>query len=109
MARSHQAALLYDAPGPFRAVDVAPGSRYELYDGHPVYCAPTGGGGASRTILGAEVLDTDPAVEETGFDPGYTTAKGKLHAPDVAVGNVPDRPGWIAGVPPLAVEYAGSG
>src|SRR5262245_37813302 len=109
MSRGPQAAVLDDAPGPFRAVDVAPGSRYELYDGHPVYCAPTGGDRASRIVVGAEVLDTDPAVEEAGVDPGYTTGTKKLHAPDVAVGNVPDQPGWIAGVPPLAVEYAGSG
>lgn len=28
---------------------------------------------------------------------------------DVAVGNVPDEPGWVRGVPPLAVECADTG
>jgi hypothetical protein len=32
-----------------------------------------------------------------------------LHAPDLAVGNVPDAPGWVAGAPPPAVEYADTG
>lgn len=32
-----------------------------------------------------------------------------LRAPDVAVGNVPNEPGWVRGVPPLAVEYADIG
>ncbi|MCB2262364.1 MAG: DUF4351 domain-containing protein, partial [Candidatus Thiosymbion ectosymbiont of Robbea hypermnestra] len=32
-----------------------------------------------------------------------------LRAPDIAVGNVPDEPGWISGAPPLAVEYADVG
>jgi hypothetical protein len=60
-------------------------------------------------VSGAEVLDTDPAVTEAGIDAGFTTGEGNLRAPDVAVGNVPDQPGWIPGVPPLALEYAGSG
>lgn len=102
-------ALRYEAPGPFRAEQVRPGSRYELNDGHPVYCAPTGADGARRNLVGGEVLDTDPSVEEAGIDPGYTTSPGMLRAPDVAVGNVPDQRGWIKGVPPLAVEYAGIG
>lgn len=29
--------------------------------------------------------------------------------PNIAVGNVPDDPGWVRGVPPLAVEYADVG
>ncbi len=32
-----------------------------------------------------------------------------LRAPDVAVGNVPNTPGWVQGAPPLAVEYADTG
>ncbi len=101
--------LRYEAPGPFRAEDLRPGSRYELHDGHPVYCAPTGGDGARGNVAGAEVLDTDPIVKEVGIDPGYAPSPGVLRAPDVAVGNVPDQRGWIQGAPPLAVEYAGSG
>lgn len=103
------APVRYEAPGPFRANDLRPGSRYELHDGHPIHCAPTGGDGARGNIVGAEVLDTDPIVEEAGIDPGYAPRPGFLRAPDVAVGNVPDKRGWIQGVPPLAVEYAGSG
>lgn len=105
-APSHTA---YDGPGPWTAGDVRPGSRYELDDGHPIYCAPTGGDGARSTLAGAEVLDTDPDVTEAGVDAGYSTAPGMLRAPDVAVGNVPDQRGWIQGVPPLALEYAGTG
>jgi hypothetical protein len=32
-----------------------------------------------------------------------------MRAPDVAVGNIPDEPGWVKGAPPLAVEYADRG
>ena len=39
----------------------------------------------------------------------YSPDPKNLRAPDIAVGNVPDRPGWSPGTPPLAVEYAGSG
>ena len=99
----------YEAPGPFRAEDIRPGSRYELHDGHPIYCAPTGGDGARGNLVGAEVLDTDPSVKEAGIDAGYAPRPGMLRAPDIAIGNVPDQRGWIQGVPLLAVEYAGSG
>jgi hypothetical protein len=56
------------------------------------------------------VLGSDPAVKEAGVDPGYTFGGGKyLRAPDVGVGNVPNKPGWIEGVPEIAVEYASVG
>jgi hypothetical protein len=32
-----------------------------------------------------------------------------LWAPDIAVGEIPDQPGWVKGVPSLAVEYADTG
>jgi hypothetical protein len=95
--------------GPFRADQLRSKDRYELHDGHPVYCAPTGGAGSRRVVSGAEVLETDPAVDQAGVDTGYAPRRAALYAPDVAVGNVPDAPGWVQGVPPLAVEYAGSG
>ncbi|MEM9693582.1 MAG: Uma2 family endonuclease [Myxococcota bacterium] len=95
--------------GPFRADQLKSGDRYELSDGHAVYCAPSGGDSSRANLVGASVLETDPAVEEAGVDAGYSNRPTDLRAPDVAVGNVPDRPGWIAGVPPLAVEYAGRG
>lgn len=109
MDSSSRSQAPFDGPGPFRVKDLPPGSRYELSNGHPIYCAPTGGDGSRGTVAGAEVLDTDPAVTEAGIDAGFTTEEGLLRAPDVAVGNVPDQPGWIPGVPPLALEYAGSG
>ena len=93
----------------FRASDLRPGDPYELSGGRAIYCAPTGGDGSRGTLLGGEVLDTDPAVEEAGVDAGFAPAPHDLRAPDIAVGNVPDAPGWIPGVPPLAVEYAGVG
>jgi Uma2 family endonuclease len=98
-----------DSPGPFRTSHLSPGDRYELRRGHPIYCAPTGGDGSRGTACGAQVLDTDPAVTEMGIEPGFTMGPGELRAPDIAVGNVPDKPGWIQGVPPLAIEYASVG
>jgi Uma2 family endonuclease len=109
MRRSSAARPILESPGQLRAEQISPGSRYELRDGHAVYCAPTGGDGARATIEGAQVLNTDPAVEEAGIDAGYSWGPGNLRAPDIAVGDVPDEPGWIAGIPPLAVEYAGVG
>lgn len=101
--------LDHDGPGPFQASDLRPGDRYELSNGHPIYCAPTGGDGSGATSTGAKLLSTDPEVMEAGIDPGYTLSPGTLLSPDIGIGNVPDRPGWIAGVPALAVEYASVG
>jgi hypothetical protein len=42
-------------------------------------------------------------------DTGYAADAYTLRAPDLAVGNVPDAPGWVKGAPPLAVEYADTG
>lgn len=95
--------------GPFYAYQVRSGDHYEVAEGHAVYCAPTGGDGARGTVAGLEVLDTDPEVESAGVDAGYSPHPKTLRAPDIALGNVPDRPGWIPGVPPLAVEYASTG
>jgi hypothetical protein len=95
--------------GPLRADQIAPGSRYELSDGHPILCMPTGGRGSRSNLLGASVLETDPAVESAGIDTGFSPEAKMLRAPDIAVGNVPDAPGWVHGVPPLAVEYADTG
>jgi hypothetical protein len=95
--------------GPFRADQMKESDRYELSNGHAIFCAPTGGDGSQGMGLAFEVLDTDPAVQEAGVDPGYSPEPGTLRAPDVGVGNVPARPGWIPGAPPLAVEYSGTG
>ena len=96
-------------PGPFRADQLSEGTSYELSNGHPILCAPTGARGGRANLVGASVLETDPQVEEAGTDVGYSQAPGDLRAPDIAVGNVPDAPGWVKGVPLLAVEYADVG
>ncbi|MFO0587736.1 MAG: hypothetical protein U0441_09365 [Polyangiaceae bacterium] len=72
--------IIYEEPGFLRASDIQPKSRYELHDGHPIYCAPTGGDGARSTLAGAEVLDTDPAVNEAGIDAGFSPSPGMLRA-----------------------------
>jgi hypothetical protein len=55
------------------------------------------------------VVGWDPAVREAGVDTGYSPEPGTLRAPDVAIGNVPDKPGWVSGAPDLAIEYADVG
>ncbi|WP_437765043.1 Uma2 family endonuclease [Sorangium sp. So ce281] len=95
--------------GPFRAEHLRAGDPYELSNGHPVYCAPTGGRASGPNHLGSSVVGWDPAVKEVGVGTGYSPDPGTLRAPDVAVGNVPDRPGWVKGVPELAIEYADVG
>ncbi|MFT3772005.1 MAG: Uma2 family endonuclease [Minicystis sp.] len=95
--------------GPFQASQISPGSRYELSDGHAILCMPTGGRGSRSNLVGGAVLETDPAVDSAGVDTGFSPNPKILRAPDVAVGNVPDAPGWTHVAPPLAVEYADSG
>ena len=93
--------------GPFTAADILPDQGYELYHGHPVRCLPTGGDGATTTAVGLQAIASDPDAEEAGVDPGYVLGTQNVLAPDIAVGNVPDRRGFIQGVPALAIEYAG--
>lgn len=95
--------------GPFRADQLRPGDPYELSHGHPVHCLPTGGRGAKATSVGAGVLASDPAVRDVGMDTGFSPSPDVLRAPDLAVGEIPDQPGWVQGAPPLAVEYADTG
>jgi hypothetical protein len=59
--------------------------------------------------VGAGVLASDPAVQDVGFDAGFSPSPDILRAPGIAVGNIPDQPGWIQGAPLLAVEYADTG
>jgi Uma2 family endonuclease len=99
----------YRPVGTFRVWQFSSGDPYELSYGHPIYCAPTGGRGAMPNALGASVVGSDPAVQQFGVDAGYTPRPDTLRAPDVSVGNVPDEPGWIHGVPSLAIEYADVG
>jgi Uma2 family endonuclease len=95
--------------GPFRADQLRPGDRYELDNGHPVYCAPAGGSHATPNLLGAAAVATDPKVKEAGVDAGFAPKPHLLRAPAVAVGNVPNAPGWVEGAPDLAIEYADVG
>ncbi len=95
--------------GPFRAEQLRCGDPYELDNGHLIECLPSGGRHAKANLSGGVALETDPSVESAGFDPGFTPDENNLRAPDIAVGNVPDAPGWISGAPPLAVEYADIG
>jgi Uma2 family endonuclease len=95
--------------GPFRADQLHSGDPYELSNGHAIRCMPTGGSGSEPNRLGASVVGWDPAVTEAGVDTGYSPEPGMLRAPDVAVGNVPNKPGWVPGAPELAIEYADVG
>ncbi len=101
--------LRYRSGGRFKADEIRDGDPYELSDGHLIRCMPTGGRGSDAAATGAAVLKSDPQVDAAGVDTGYSPAPDTLRAPDVAVGNVPREPGWVKGVPPLAVEYADSG
>ena len=95
--------------GPFRADQLRSGDPYELSNGHAILCLPTGGRGTGPNGMGFSVVGWDPAVKEAGVDTGYSPEPGTLRAPDVAVGNVPDKPGWVPGAPHLAIEYADVG
>ncbi len=55
------------------------------------------------------MLASDPAVQDVGVEVGFSPSPEILRAPDLAVGEIPDQPGWVQGVPPLAVEYADTG
>lgn len=95
--------------GPFRADQLRSGDPYELSHGHAIRCLPTGGRGSKASRVGGEVLASDPLVEDVGFDTGYAPTPDTLRAPDLSVGRIPDEPGWVKGVPKLAVEYADTG
>jgi len=95
--------------GPHRADELRSKDPYEISDGHRIECLPTGQRGGRSTVAGALVLDTDPAVDVSGIDTGFSTRPNMLRAPDIAVGNIEDKPGWAMTAPPLAVEYADTG
>ncbi|MEE8525423.1 MAG: Uma2 family endonuclease [Thermoanaerobaculia bacterium] len=96
--------------GPFFADQIGEEDYYELSNGHPIECSPAGRDHSAPNVSGAEVLDTDPDVEWSGIDAGFSPEPKTLRAPDVAVGKpAGEGPGWIPGAPPLAVEYASVG
>lgn len=94
---------------PTQAEDLRPGDPHELSNGHLIECLPTGARGSRANLLGGSVLDSDPAVETAGVDTGFSPNPSTMRAPNIAVGNIPDTPGWAKGAPPLAVEYADRG
>ena len=100
---------LFQTEGPFRTDQLHSGDPYELSDGHPIECLPSGGRHSKANLRGGLALETDPAVQSAGFDTGFTPDDRNLRAPDIAVGSIPDQPGWVPGAPPLAVEYADTG
>nr|VFJ65275.1 MAG: Endonuclease, Uma2 family (restriction endonuclease fold) [Candidatus Kentron sp. FM]VFJ67391.1 MAG: Endonuclease, Uma2 family (restriction endonuclease fold) [Candidatus Kentron sp. FM]VFK16242.1 MAG: Endonuclease, Uma2 family (restriction endonuclease fold) [Candidatus Kentron sp. FM] len=98
------------SPGPFTVNDIREEDRYELSNGHRIYCAPAGENHARRNLSGGSLLDSDPDVQWSGVDAGFALGPGTMRAPDVSVAPPPpQKSGWIAGVPPLAVEYADRG
>ncbi len=101
--------VLPTSRGPFLAEHLRPGDPYELSNGHAVQCMPTGGRGSKAEGAGYKVLSTDPSAEDIGIDTGYSPDPGTLRAPDLSAGTIPDAPGWVKGVPRLAVEYADTG
>jgi Uma2 family endonuclease len=86
-----------------------PESYYELSDGHPIQCQPSGPRHGSSSVTGALPIATDPGAFATGFDVGYALDAKTVRAPDLSVGAMPDDAGWVDGCPALAVEYADRG
>ncbi|WP_437687019.1 Uma2 family endonuclease [Sorangium sp. So ce176] len=94
---------------PVTADQLRPGDPYELSEGRLVECLPSGRRGGRRNGTGFGVLDTDPLAEAAAIDLGVSPRPEMLRAPDIAVGPIPDEPGWATEAPPLAVEYADTG
>lgn len=95
--------------GPFRPEQLRSGDPYEVSRGHAVFCAPTGADGSGPNGRGFLVIDSDPKVKSAGVDTGFQLGPLTMRAPDVAAGDFDERPGWVQGVPPLAIEYASVG
>ena len=93
----------------FRAEQLRSGDPYELSNGHTVLCMPTGGRGSLATGAGYKALADDPDVEDVGIDTGFSPVSDTMRAPDLSIGKITDAPGWVQGIPELAVEYADTG
>lgn len=96
-------------PGGLTPDDVRVGEPYELSEGRRVEVLPAGRRHGRANLTGGSVLSSDPAVTSAGVDVGFAADAKTLRAPDVAVGDFGDGPGWAQGAPPLAVEYADQG
>jgi Uma2 family endonuclease len=99
----------FRSPGLYTAEQIREGEPYELSNGRLIHCESGGGRHGAENAIGASVLGSDPEAKEVGVDTGFTWAPKMLRAPDVAVGNVPNKPGWVKGAPHLALEYADVG
>jgi Putative restriction endonuclease len=97
------------ALGAHRAEALRPKDPYEISDGHLIHCLPTGQRVSRSTVAGTFVIDSDPAVTSSGIDTGFSPRPSMLRAPDIAVGNIEDKPGWATAASVLAVEYADTG
>ncbi|MDC3983053.1 Uma2 family endonuclease [Polyangium jinanense] len=95
--------------GPFKAEQVRAGDPYELSRGHIIERLPAGGRGGRAKLVGAAVLNSDPAVRSASVDTGFSPDPGTMRALDIAVGDIPDAPGWLKSAPLLAVEYVDTG
>lgn len=96
--------------GPFLVSQLREGDPYELSDGHPIHCLPSGPRGGASAVRGGAVLDSDPSAPNTGVDIGFELGPKTMRAPDVAVGAFgEDVKGYAKAVPALALEYADTG
>ncbi|HEU4406844.1 MAG TPA: Uma2 family endonuclease [Polyangiaceae bacterium] len=96
--------------GPFRLEHVPEGSRYELSEGHTLYCAPAGPKHGEPHGVGPVALGSDPARPRVGVDVGHALDDKTLRAPDLSVGDWGEGEGaWAPKAPPLAIEYAAQG
>ena len=98
-------AYRWPRPGPFRVAHLRPGDPYELVGGHAIVSEPSGPRHGQGNLLGAALLDSDPAVEAAGVDVGFALDEQTLLAPDVAVSSLPNQSSFVTGVPALALEY----
>src|SRR5437868_10364277 len=89
-----------------RPDQLASADPYELARGRLVQRHPSTGLGSVKAHLAASIAGWDPLVKQAGVDVGYAPRPTVLRAPDVAIGNVPDEPGWIGGGPELGIELS---
>ena len=60
--------------GPFLAEHLNSGDPYELANGHPIECLPSGGRHSKANLTCGLALGTGPEVEPAGVDTGYAPA-----------------------------------
>ena len=77
----------YLEPGPFLAEQIKDGDRYELLHGNPIHCLPAGRDHALHNADGAMILRSDPDVEWSGVDAGFSPEPGTLRGlePDAEI------------------------